>query len=87
MTVVGKFFLSIWQPEGPDVTYMKYNQTANGWNTLKASIGDPNYPERGRLGILDWSIHSEIRPGEFATVRSNAQWFHCGRMAFEAKYP
>ncbi len=87
LTVVGKFFLSIWQPEGPDVTYMKYNQTVKGWDAIKASISNTSYPERARLGLVDWAIHYEIRPGEFDTVRSNAQVVHCGRVAFEAKYP
>lgn len=87
LRLVGLFYLSGWQSEGPEITYMVYNQGIQSFNGLKATIGGSAYPERGRLGLKDWAIHYEIRTGEYFQLRINAQRFHAYRIAFETKYP
>jgi hypothetical protein len=87
LILAGKHFVSVWQAEGPDATYMAYNMGVAKFNQMKATIGGGSYPERGRLGLIDWAIHYEIRSGEWDQPRDFAQKFHAYRMAFEAKYP
>jgi len=87
LTLAGKHFVSVWQAEGPDATYMAYNMGMAKFNQMKATLGGASYPERGRLGLVDWAIHYEIRSGEWDQPRDFAQKFHAYRLAFEAKYP
>ena len=87
LTLAGKHFVSVWQSEGPDATYMAYNMGVAKFNQMKATVGGGSNPERGRLGLIDWAIHYEIRSGEWDQPRDFAQKFHAYRMAFEAKYP
>jgi hypothetical protein len=87
LRLVGLFYLSGWQTEGPDITYMVYNQGIQSFNVLKASLGGSAYPERARLGLKDWAIHYEMRAVEYFQLRLNTQRFHAYRIAFEALYP
>jgi hypothetical protein len=87
LTLVGKFYLAGWQTEGPDITYMVYNLGASRFADLKATMNGNTYPERARLGLLDWAIHYEIRYYERWLPRANAQNFHAYRLFFEEKYP
>ena len=85
--LVGAHYLSVWQQEGPAATYQAYNMGIGKFNQMKATLADANYPERGRLGLVDWSIHYEIRTGEWHQPRDFAQKFYCYMKAFEERYP
>jgi hypothetical protein len=87
LRLVGLFYLSGWQPDGPDMSYMVYNMGATSFNAMKNNIGSATYPERARLGLKNWAIHYEIRNGEYNKPRDHAQKFYVYRIAFENKFP
>ena len=65
LKLAGKRYLVEWQPEGPDATYMSYNMGSVGFNNMKGTFSSSQYPERSRLGLVDWAIHYEIRTDEY----------------------
>ena len=87
LRLVGLFYLGGWQPEGPDMSYMVYNMGTASFNQMKGSLASSVYPERSRLGLVNWAIHYEIRDKEYDKPRDHAQKFHAYRIAFENKYP
>ena len=87
LRLVGLFYLQGWQPEGPDLSYMRYNMKAPSFLQMQQSIASPTYPERLRLGIKDWAGSYEIRNSEFTIPRDHAMKFQAYRRAFESRYP
>ena len=69
------------------MSYMVYNMGTASFNQMKGSLASSVYPERSRLGLVNWAIHYEIRDKEYDKPRDHAQKFHAYRIAFENKYP
>jgi hypothetical protein len=87
LMLAGRRYLSYWTNNDPDLTYMAYNMGTTKFNQMSATLSDPQYPERARLGLLFWAIHYEIRAHEWDGPRGNASVFCYLRQAFENKLP
>jgi hypothetical protein len=83
LKLAARYYLSNWQQEGADITYISYNMGATRFSAFRTAFNNTQYPERQRLGMVDWAIHYEIRPGEYLQPRGNAHRFLCYRLAFE----
>lgn len=87
LELAGRHYLSVWQSEGPDATYMAYNMGMSKYNQMKATLTSGSYPERGRLGLVNWAVHYEIRGNEWDQPRDHAHKFNYYRSVFERQYP
>lgn len=81
LALVARYFQSKAVAEGPDLTYIRYNMGDGNYDDFVRSFNDT--PERKKLGLVNWAIHSRIKPsGDWKVPRTNAVKFFHFRQCF-----